>query len=56
VNCVTLSRGGAARVVREIRNARRTDNVAPKESSAWSLTRLRKVIGQHELTLITTTA
>jgi len=59
VNCVTLSRGGAARVVRAIRNARRVDSpesTTPKESSAWSLSRLRKVIGQHELTLVTTTA
>lgn len=57
VNCVTLSRGGAARVVRAIRSARRTEtieSVAPKESSAWSLSRLRKVISQHQLTLVTT--
>ncbi|HTU60174.1 MAG TPA: PilZ domain-containing protein [Polyangiales bacterium] len=59
VNCVTLSRGGAARVVRAIRNANRVDSPesnTAKESSAWSLSRLRKVIRKHELTLVTTTA
>ena len=59
VNCVTLSRGGAARVVRAIRNARRVDSPesnTAKESSPWSLSRLRKVISQHELALVTTTA
>lgn len=57
VNCVTLSRGGAARVVRAIRNARRADlpeSSPVKESSPWSLSRLRKVISPHELTLLTT--
>lgn len=59
VNCVTLSRGGAARVVRAIRNARHTDSPesnTAKDNSAWSLSRLRKVISQHELALVTTTA
>jgi hypothetical protein len=63
VNCVTLSRGGAARVVRAIRSATREPSAVPvadmqevatPESSAWSLSRLRKVISQHELTLVTT--
>jgi hypothetical protein len=65
VSCVTLSRGGAARVVRAIRSARSTDvpeqAVVPENvqedaeaSSPWSLSRLRKVISQHELTLVTT--
>jgi hypothetical protein len=68
VNTVTLSRGGAARVVRAIRSARRSDalgveaenentvvkeNLA-KEASPWSLSRLRKVITQHDLRLMTT--
>jgi len=59
VSCVTLSRGGAARVVREIRNARRVDSpesTTLKEISAWSLSRLRKVVSQYELTSVTTTA
>ena len=56
INCVTLSRGGAARVVRAIRNARRADPpdaYLTEENSPWSLARLRKVIRQHELTLVT---
>jgi hypothetical protein len=58
INCVTLSRGGTARVVRAIRNARRADIPEPntaEESSPWSLSRLRKVMSQHELTLVTST-
>jgi hypothetical protein len=50
VNCVTLSRGGAARVVRAIRSAHQGE--IPKEASPWSLSRLRKVISQHQLTLV----
>jgi hypothetical protein len=62
VNCVTLSRGGITRVVRAIHSARRfetqeqvvaKENVV-KEASPWSLSRLRKVIAQHDLTLLTT--
>lgn len=54
VNCVTLSRGGAARVVRAIRSARQTEvREAVQETSPWSLSRLRKVISQHELSLVT---
>lgn len=63
INTVTLSRGGAARVARAIRSARHDDNAlentvvkenVAKEASPWSLSRLRKVITQHDLTLITT--
>jgi hypothetical protein len=50
VNCVMLSRGGAGRLVRAIRSA------VPEEDrdshSAWSLTHLRKVIGKHELIMM----
>jgi CheY-like chemotaxis protein len=57
VDCVTLSRGGAARVVRAIRNAGRADTpvgTVSEESSPWSRSRLHKVMSQHELTLVTT--
>jgi hypothetical protein len=56
VSCVTLSRGGAARVVRAIRNARRAEPevTTATESSPWSLSRLRKVISPYELSLVTT--
>jgi hypothetical protein len=46
VNCVLLSRGGAGRLTRAIRGA------IPKEASPWSLSRLRKVIGKHELIMV----
>jgi len=69
INCVTLSRGDAARLVRAIRSARcleapentgnqeanqEANQEVNQESSAWSLSRLRKVIGPHELTSVTT--
>jgi PilZ domain len=46
VNCVLLSRGGAVRLVRAIRGA------LIKEHSPWSLSRLRKVIGKHEVIMV----
>jgi len=46
VNCVLLSRGGAGRLTRAIRGA------LPKESSPWSMSRLRKVISKHELIMV----
>jgi hypothetical protein len=46
VNCVLLSRGGAVRLTRAIRGA------LLKEHSPWSLSRLRKVIGKHELIMV----
>jgi len=46
VNCVLLSRGGAGRLTRAIRST------LPKESSPWSLSRLRKVISKHELIMV----
>jgi hypothetical protein len=49
VHCVMLSRGGAGRVVRAIRSALPRDNPDTRQRSPWSLTRLRKVIGKHEL-------
>jgi hypothetical protein len=46
VNCVLLSRGGATRLVRAIRSR------LAKEDSPWSLARLRKVIGKHEVIMV----
>jgi hypothetical protein len=46
VNCVLLSRGGAGRLTRAIRST------LPKESSPWSMSRLRKVISKHELIMV----
>jgi CheY-like chemotaxis protein len=46
VHCVMLSRNGADRLARAIKNA------APREQSPWSLPRLRKVIAKHELIMI----
>lgn len=54
VNCVTLSRGGTERLVQAIRSARQFDSSLDgiQESSPWSLSRLRKVIHQHQLGLV----
>jgi hypothetical protein len=48
IHCVLLSRGGAERLTRAIRSA------TPQEASAsaWSLSRLRKVISKHELIMV----
>jgi hypothetical protein len=49
VQCVLLSRGGAGRLVRAIRGS-----TFPKEKLPWTLTRLRSVIGKHEVIMGTT--
>jgi hypothetical protein len=46
VQCVLLSRGGAERLTRAIRNAK------PDDLSPWSLTRLRRVIARHEVIMV----
>jgi hypothetical protein len=50
VHCVLLSRGGADRLVRAIRNA------APEVQSPWSMPRLRKVIAKHEVIMVSSSA
>lgn len=46
VHCVLLSQGGAERLTRAIRGAK------PAEVSPWSLSRLRRVIGKHEVIMV----
>jgi hypothetical protein len=46
VHCVMLSRGGAERLTKAIKSAR------PEEISPWSLSRLRRVIGRHEVIMV----
>jgi hypothetical protein len=46
VHCVMLSRGGAERLTRAIRGAK------PVEVSPWTLSRLRRVIGKHEVIMV----
>jgi hypothetical protein len=46
VHCVMLSRGGAERLTKAIKNAQ------PDEFSPWSLKRLRRVIGRHEVIMV----
>jgi PilZ domain len=46
VHCVLLSRGGAERLTRAIQGAK------PEEVSPWSLSRLRRVIGKHEVIMV----
>jgi CheY-like chemotaxis protein len=46
VHCVMLSRGGAERLTKAIKNAR------PEDISPWSLSRLRRVIGKHEVIMV----
>jgi hypothetical protein len=41
-----LSRGGAERLTKAIKSAR------PEDISAWSLSRLRRVIGRHEVIMV----
>jgi hypothetical protein len=50
VHCVLLSRGGADRLVRAIRNA------SPEEQLPWSMPRLRKVIAKHEVIMVSSSA
>jgi hypothetical protein len=46
IQCVLLSRGGAERLTRAIRNA------TPEQDSVWSLKRLRRVISKHEVIMV----
>jgi hypothetical protein len=46
VHCVLLSKGGAERLTRAIRTAK------PDDVSPWSLSRLRRIIGRHEVIMV----
>jgi hypothetical protein len=46
VHCVMLSRGGAERLTKALKSAR------PEDISPWSLSRLRRVIGKHEVIMV----